>query len=99
MGIVTVYLDKISKLQDDDSMGKSDPYVVFRLEQDNYIFDKGYGKIVSSKKKNDLNREYGETFEFPKVPTLKTLVLYAGCWTTTLASTMCSDLATSIWRS
>jgi Ca2+-dependent lipid-binding protein len=76
MGIVTVYLDKISNLQDEDSMGKSDPYVVFRLEQDNYIFDKGYGKKVSSKKKNDLNPEYGETFEFPKVPTLKNLVLH-----------------------
>jgi Ca2+-dependent lipid-binding protein len=28
MGIVTVYLDKISNLQDEDSQGKSDPYVV-----------------------------------------------------------------------
>lgn len=37
MGVVTVYLDKISNLQDEDSIGKSDPYVVFRLEQVNTI--------------------------------------------------------------
>jgi Ca2+-dependent lipid-binding protein len=76
MGVVTVYLDKISNLQDADSIGKSDPYVVFRLEQDNYLMNKGYGKKISSKKKNDLNPEYGETFDFPKVPTLKNLVLH-----------------------
>jgi Ca2+-dependent lipid-binding protein len=76
MGVVTVYLDKISNLRDEDSLGKSDPYVKFHLEQDNSIFDKNYGKKISSKKKNDLNPEYGETFEFPNVPTLKNLVLH-----------------------
>jgi Ca2+-dependent lipid-binding protein len=50
--------------------------VVFRLEQDNFVFDKNYGKKVSSKKKNDLNPKYGETFEFPGVPNLKNLVLH-----------------------
>jgi Ca2+-dependent lipid-binding protein len=76
MGVVTVYLDKISNLQDEDSLGKSDPYVVFCLEQKNFIFDTGYGKKISSKKKNDLNPDYGETFKFPKVPTLENLVLH-----------------------
>jgi Ca2+-dependent lipid-binding protein len=51
MGVVTVYLDKISNLQDADSIGKSDPYVVFRLEQDNYLLDKNDGKKISSNKR------------------------------------------------
>ena len=76
MGVVTVYLDKIRNLADSDGFGKSDPYVKFYLEQDNLLFDKGYGKQESSKKKNDLNPEYGETFVFPDVPTLKNLTLH-----------------------
>jgi Ca2+-dependent lipid-binding protein len=75
MSIVTVYLDKITDLRNADTYSKSDPYVVFNLEQDNYLLDKNYGKKISSKKKDDLNPEYGETFEFTGVPTLKNLVL------------------------
>jgi Ca2+-dependent lipid-binding protein len=75
MTIVTVYLDKITNLRNADTFSKSDPYVVFNLEQDNYLLDKNYGKKISSKKEDDLNPEYGETFEFTDVPTLKNLVL------------------------
>lgn len=76
MGVVTVYLDKINNLKDADGVGKSDPYVKFELEQDNLMFDKGYGKQVSSKKKNELNPVYGETFTFKDVPSLNNLVLH-----------------------
>ena len=74
MGVLTVYLDKITGLQDEDTLGKSDPYVKFELEQDNLFFDKDYGEQKSSKKKDDLNPEYGETFEF-EIPTLNNMVL------------------------
>lgn len=75
MGVLTVYLDKIRHLTDEDGVGKSDPYVVFHLEQDNAIFDKNYGRQSSSKKPNDCNPEYGETFTFEDVPSLNKLVL------------------------
>ena len=75
MGVLTVYLDKISHLADEDGIGRSDPYVMFHLEQDNAIFDKGYGKKKSSKKKGDCNPEYGETFTFEDVPSLNNMVL------------------------
>lgn len=80
MGVVTVYLDKITNLIDEDKLGKSDPYVKFELEQDNLVFDKGYGKQTSTKKNNDLNPEYGETFTFPDVPTLDNMVLSVVVW-------------------
>lgn len=76
MGVVTVYLDKIQNLRDSDGFGKSDPYVRFELEQDNIVFDKNYGKKVSSKKRNELHPVYGETFTFEDVPSLKNLVLH-----------------------
>lgn len=76
MGKLTVFLDKISHLRDEDTLGKSDPYVKFYLEQDNMIFDKGYGKQTSTKKKNDLNPKYGETFVFENVPSLENMVLH-----------------------
>ena len=56
--------------------GKSDPYVKFYLEQDNMVFDKNYGKQESSKKKNELNPVYGETFTFKDVPSLNNMVLH-----------------------
>mmetsp|Transcript_19095 Transcript_19095/g.25059 ORF Transcript_19095/g.25059 Transcript_19095/m.25059 type:complete len:137 (-) Transcript_19095:227-637(-) len=76
MGVVTVLLDKITNLRDADTMGKSDPYVKFELEQDNWIMDKGFGKQTSSKKKNDLNPEYGETFTFEGVPSTDNMILH-----------------------
>lgn len=50
MGRSTVLLVKVDNLSDDDSIGKSDPYVKFELEQDNMVFDKDYGNKESSKK-------------------------------------------------
>jgi Ca2+-dependent lipid-binding protein len=76
MGVVTVYLDKIRHLSDSDGIGRSDPYVQFYLEKNNMVFDKGYGKKVSTKKKGDCNPEYGETFTFEDVPSLDNMVLH-----------------------
>jgi Ca2+-dependent lipid-binding protein len=76
MGVLTVYLDKITSLRDGDGVGKSDPYVKFHLEQDNILFDKNFGKQTSTKKKNDLNPEFGETFTFDDVPSVDNLVLH-----------------------
>ena len=49
----------------------------FYLEQDNFIRDKGYGKQTSSKKRNELNPVYEETFTFEDVPTLNNMILWA----------------------
>jgi Ca2+-dependent lipid-binding protein len=76
MGVLTVYLEKIRNLKDDDGVGRSDPYVVFTLEKDNLLFDKGYGKKASSKKPNDCNPEYGETFTFEDLPSLDDMILH-----------------------
>jgi Ca2+-dependent lipid-binding protein len=66
MGVLTVHLDKVTHLKDDDGlgMGKSDPYVLFELEQDNLLLDKNFGTQKSSKKKDDCNPVYNETFKF-----------------------------------
>ena len=74
MGVLTVFLDKITNLADEDNIGKSDPYVKFELEQDNMIFDKDFGEQSSSKKKDESNPEYDEVFEF-EIPTLNNMVL------------------------
>lgn len=34
MGVLTIFLDKVTNLDDDDTIGKSDPYVKFHLEKD-----------------------------------------------------------------
>eukprot|EP00980_Cylindrotheca_fusiformis_P008406 scaffold1776_cov106-Cylindrotheca_fusiformis.AAC.5 len=78
-GILTVHLVKMTHLADGDWMGKSDPYVTFTLEQDNWMFDHTMGKVTSSKKKNTLNPEYDETFTFP-VPSLENLVLHVNVY-------------------
>jgi Ca2+-dependent lipid-binding protein len=75
MGVLTVLLEKIDHLSDKDGLGRSDPYVKFELEKDKLLFDKGYGKKESSKKRNDLNPEYNEVFEFDGVPSLNNMVL------------------------
>eukprot|EP01083_Nonionella_stella_P049153 131123_1 len=74
MGILTIYLDKVTNISDDDLIGKSDPYVLFELEQDNLVFDKDFGEQKSTTKKDDLNPEYGETFHF-NIPTLDNMEL------------------------
>jgi Ca2+-dependent lipid-binding protein len=76
MGVLTVYLDKIRNLNDNDGIGRSDSYIKFHLKKDNVLFDKGYGDQVSSKKPDDNNPEYGETFTFEDVPSLESMVLH-----------------------
>jgi len=41
---------------------QSDPYVKFELEQDNAVFDKDMGDKKSTKKKDEPNPVYDETF-------------------------------------
>jgi Ca2+-dependent lipid-binding protein len=76
MGVVTVFLDKIRHLRDEDTLGRSDPYVIFELEKDNWVFDKTLGEFRSSKKDNDCNPEYAETFTFENVPSVENMILH-----------------------
>jgi Ca2+-dependent lipid-binding protein len=75
MGVLTVVLEKIDDLRDEDDLGRSDPYVKFELEQDNSLFDKDFGNQESSKKKGTCNPVYNETFSFANLPSLKNMVL------------------------
>jgi len=74
MGILTVYLDRATKLKDKDTIGKSDPYIKFELEQNNTFKDKNYGDQKSTTKKNDLDPVYEETFHF-NIPEIKNMEL------------------------
>eukprot|EP00578_Thalassiosira_sp_NH16_P025477 CAMPEP_0181100218 /NCGR_PEP_ID=MMETSP1071-20121207/13078_1 /TAXON_ID=35127 /ORGANISM="Thalassiosira sp., Strain NH16" /LENGTH=131 /DNA_ID=CAMNT_0023182937 /DNA_START=488 /DNA_END=883 /DNA_ORIENTATION=+ len=74
MGVLKIYLDKATNLKDKDTIGKSDPYIKFSMEQDNLLKDKDYGDMKSTTKKNDLNPVYGEVFHF-NIPSLKNMVL------------------------
>eukprot|EP01083_Nonionella_stella_P048751 130159_1 len=74
MGILTIYLDKATHLKNKDTMGQSDPYIKFEMEQNNTLKDKNYGEAKSTTKKNELNPEYGETFHF-NLPTLNNMEL------------------------
>jgi Ca2+-dependent lipid-binding protein len=76
MGVLNVQLIKISNLRDEDKLGKSDPYVKFELEKDKWMFDKTLGKHQSTKKSNDCNPEYNETFTFENVPTMDNMKLH-----------------------
>lgn len=77
MGKLTVFLDKITNLKDADGFGKSDPYVKFHLEKDNFgPFDVDLGSRESSHKGNTLNPEYGETFIFNGISSLDKVVLH-----------------------
>jgi len=80
MGVVTVVLERITHLRDTDVIGKTDPYVELHLKQDNLVFDKDYGKQRSSKKANDCNPVFNETFTFCNVPTLDNCVLFVQVW-------------------
>jgi len=75
MGKLTVNLDKMRNLSDDDGMGRSDPYVKFELEEDNTFLDKSFGKKKSTVKKGDCNPDYDEVFIFDDVTSLDTLTL------------------------
>ena len=46
----------------------------FELEQDNAFFDKDFGEMKSSKKKDEQNPVYGEDFNF-NIPTLNNMEL------------------------
>lgn len=56
-------------------MNHPDPYVVFHLENDNWGFDKNYGKQTSTIKKCTCNPTYNETFTFNDIEKLDNLVL------------------------
>ena len=70
-----VYLDKATDLANADMIGKSDPYVKFHLEQENWMFDKTFGKVKSSTKNDNLNPYWGETYAFD-VPNLEKMMLH-----------------------
>eukprot|EP00585_Thalassiosira_rotula_P003835 CAMPEP_0196159848 /NCGR_PEP_ID=MMETSP0910-20130528/46527_1 /TAXON_ID=49265 /ORGANISM="Thalassiosira rotula, Strain GSO102" /LENGTH=131 /DNA_ID=CAMNT_0041424773 /DNA_START=103 /DNA_END=498 /DNA_ORIENTATION=+ len=74
MGILTIYLDRATNLKDKDTIGKSDPYIKFELEQNNTFKDKDYGEMKSTTKSNELNPVYEETFHF-NIPTIENMEL------------------------
>mmetsp|Transcript_12057 Transcript_12057/g.18188 ORF Transcript_12057/g.18188 Transcript_12057/m.18188 type:complete len:132 (+) Transcript_12057:392-787(+) len=74
MGILTVFLDRATNLKDVDTIGKSDPYIKFELEQNNLVGDKDHGEQKSTTKENELNPVYGETFHY-NIPTLDNMEL------------------------
>merc|ERR1719510_1032163 len=76
MGKLTIHLQRITNLKDDDFQGKSDPYVEFELEQDNtFRRDKDYGEKKSTKKSNELNPVYDEYFTYSDLPSLNNMEL------------------------
>jgi len=75
MGVLTVVLKQIKHLRDEDTFGKSDPYVVLELEEDKIFIDKGMGKHKSSKKKGETSPVYNETFKWQGVKSHKNLQL------------------------
>eukprot|EP00584_Thalassiosira_punctigera_P012790 CAMPEP_0172550664 /NCGR_PEP_ID=MMETSP1067-20121228/31430_1 /TAXON_ID=265564 ORGANISM="Thalassiosira punctigera, Strain Tpunct2005C2" /NCGR_SAMPLE_ID=MMETSP1067 /ASSEMBLY_ACC=CAM_ASM_000444 /LENGTH=131 /DNA_ID=CAMNT_0013338301 /DNA_START=108 /DNA_END=503 /DNA_ORIENTATION=+ len=74
MGILTIFLEKATNLKDKDTIGKSDPYIKFEMEQNNMFRDKDFGEMKSTTKENDLNPVYEETFHF-NIPTLDNMEL------------------------
>lgn len=74
---LTIHLIRIIGLTDDDHRDKADPYVKFELVQDNIGFrrDKDYGEMISSRKTNQRNPVYNETFVFEDIPTLNNMEL------------------------
>ena len=76
MGVLTVKLLKVTNLQDSDGFGKSDPYVKFDLEQDNFFLDKRFGKKESTHKGNTLTPEYNEVFEWEDLPSMNNMKLW-----------------------
>lgn len=73
-GVLTIFLDRATNLANKDVFSKTDPYVRFEIEQDNWLRDYDHGHQISSKKQDDLNPVYGETFYF-NLKTLKNMVL------------------------
>jgi Ca2+-dependent lipid-binding protein len=75
MGVLTVYLDKVLHLLNEEWLGKASPYVKFELKQDGYLWDSNYGHKKSSKKRHDLHPTFDETFVFKDVPSLENMEL------------------------
>jgi len=71
---LTIHLDQITNLIDDARRDMADPYVKFELEQNNAVFDKDFGEMVSSKKTNEQNPVYDEVFQF-EIPNLDNMEL------------------------
>ena len=74
MGVLTVKVLKVTDLPNLEMFGVSDPYGVIQLEQENGMFDRSLGKHTTSKKENDLNPVYNETFTF-EIPALANMRL------------------------
>lgn len=74
MTILTVHLSHVTNLSAGASFDEADPYVKFEIEQDKVLFDKDFGEMVSSKKKNEQNPVYSEDFKF-EIPTLENMEL------------------------
>merc|ERR1712083_28106 len=72
-----IQLHSLTNLKNADGLfsGKSDPYVMFELEQDNWVRDKDFGKKKSSMKNDDLNPVYDEMFTYCDLPGLENMVL------------------------
>lgn len=70
MADLTVHLIKIVNLRNTGITDVADPYVKFHLEQDNlgFFHDKDFGKMESTRKKNDPNPVFNETFVFQDIP-------------------------------
>jgi len=75
---LTIHLEKIVNLRNAGIGDIADPYVKFKLEQDNFgIFnDKKFGKMESSRKKDEGDPVFNETFVFENIlRPLKNMVL------------------------
>mmetsp|Transcript_5007 Transcript_5007/g.5780 ORF Transcript_5007/g.5780 Transcript_5007/m.5780 type:complete len:132 (+) Transcript_5007:64-459(+) len=74
MGVLTVKLVKATNLADKDLAGKTDPYVIMEIEQDNMLRDKDYGSQRSSTKSGETDPVWDEEFQFT-IPTLNNMEL------------------------
>jgi len=68
MADLTVHLVKIVNLGNTGIFDVADPYVKFHLEQDNWFDDKDLGRMESSRKKDDPDPVFNETFVFQDIP-------------------------------
>merc|ERR1712032_460067 len=73
-GKLNVKVVKARHLADKDLAGKTDPYVILELEQDNILRDKDYGTQRTSTKKGTCDPDWDEEFSFT-IPTLDNMVL------------------------
>lgn len=70
---LTVHLSQVTNLSG-GAFDEADPYVKFEIERDNLLFDEDFGEMVSSKKKDEANPVFNETFRF-ELPDLKNMEL------------------------